>query len=142
MSYSQPLVITYKFNAVDFSAAASTRTIQPPAGYENGRVYDAGVTDTTLVFAATTTEPEIQVGDGTTANRYAAVPIPDGLGLTEGSSSAVISGANEGKGLGGTGDETINEDDLSNGKVTVTLTQAVGGGAAGTADAYVTIAWF
>jgi len=143
MSYSNPMRETYTLVAVDFSAAPSSVSIQAPAGYENARIEDAGVNNISVEFAADTTAPLIQVGDGTTADLYAAIPIPDGAVVGSGSSSRALAGANESGGLGGSGENYVVVSDLTDGQLVITYTQAVDGtAAAGTGVPYITVAWF
>lgn len=141
MSYDRNPSV-YMLPEVDFSAALSTINIQVPAGFENGRIQNAGVIGTSVAFAADTTEPAIQVGDGTDADRYANVPIPDGLAIGSASSNRSVDPDLEGAN-GAAGEARIDASDLTDNQLVVTFTQAVDAGtAAGTGIPFVEINWF
>lgn len=70
MSYSHPLRISYNFGSVAFSSGSSTRNIAVPAGKRFAKIREIHL-DATVTFNAVTTPAKIQVGNGTTANKYA-----------------------------------------------------------------------
>lgn len=80
MSYDSPLRISYNFPAASFTAPV-VRTLRGPAG-KRGRIVEVSINATTA-FVGTTTPAKLQIGDGTTVNKYAdismgtaAVPTP------------------------------------------------------------------
>lgn len=69
MSYSAPLSITYNFGSLAFGGATATRKIRVPPGMRFAKVREVHL-DASVTFAGSTSTPRIQVGNGTTANKY------------------------------------------------------------------------
>lgn len=130
MSYSNPLVVTYNFEPVDFGAGTYAGSFKAPNGYENGRIIDIGVTEITETFACDTTTAKVRLGTAADADAYAELIIADATAATD---------------TYNTQDDTdaIIDADITNTQVELTCVQAVDSGtAAGIGSPYVTVAWF
>jgi len=78
MSYSNPIVITYALGEFDFGGgSAEALAIRAPAGYENGRIIDIGVS-VSEVFLTGLTNGHVQVGTSGDADAYAKLVVPSG----------------------------------------------------------------
>lgn len=121
ITYDQPLRITYLLLAVSLSSAADLLKIAGPAGRE-GRVQSIS---TVLTTGVTTNPSDIDVGDGSTGDKYASLVVPV---------SATDSIANDPTIL--TGDDVpIPADSL-------VVISTDGAAAAGAANVVVVIDWF
>ena len=72
ITYDQPLRLTYMLLAADVSSAADLLKIAGPKGRE-GRVQSISSVVTTGITVAAT---DIDVGDGTTGDKYATLALP------------------------------------------------------------------
>lgn len=73
--------ITYKFNAVNFATTTSAK-MPIPRGANFARVLDIMLV-ASVTFTQVTAPGQVQIGDGTTANKFASIVIG---GLASGSS--------------------------------------------------------
>ena len=69
MSYSAPLSVTYNLGSIAFGASSTSRKIRVPKGMRFAKVREI-MLDASVAFAGTT-PPKIQLGNDTTANKYA-----------------------------------------------------------------------
>lgn len=72
--YDNLTPVCYQFAAVDFGAGDSTKKLKIPRGAQMARVLDILLT-ASETFTQTTTPGIVQVGDGTTADKFAAMTI-------------------------------------------------------------------
>lgn len=72
--YDNLVTFSYDFNAVAFGAGTTTAKLPIPRGAQMARVLDIFVT-ATVVFTQVTTPALVQVGDGTTANKFAQLTV-------------------------------------------------------------------
>lgn len=70
MSYSAPLSIAYNFGSLAFGGGTLTRNVSVPKGMRFAKIREIHL-DASVTFAGSTSTPRIQVGNGTTANKYA-----------------------------------------------------------------------
>lgn len=68
--YDSPFSFLYQFPAINFVSGAGASKIPVPRGAKQARVLDLQITATTT-FTQTTTPGLVQIGDGTTANKFA-----------------------------------------------------------------------
>ena len=126
---------TYKFAAVNF-ATGSTQKIVVPRTAKLARVLDIQLANCTVAFTQVTTPALVQVGDGTTANAFAALTVG---ALAVGSS---IGGADQ---TGGIFTAVYQAGNYSSGAglhdLIVTFVAPTGGTPAGTADVTILIGW-
>lgn len=133
MSYLNPLWQTFQFQSYDFGGtAAGSVVVQAPPGMTVGRLVDLGVNPVTEIFAGSTTNAKIRVGDGTDADRYAELNITNGTDVGDAfnvrnDTDAII-------------EPTILVSDLTNAEVVVSYVDATGT-PTGIAVPFITIAW-
>lgn len=130
--YDTPHRLTYSFSAVDLHTADLTRVLKNPRKGSKGKVRSILAMVTTTCAGATTT-PKIQIGDGTTANKYADVA----LGTTAAGSSVI--GRDSAGGITALGYPHVLT--AADGDLTVTFKAATGAGAAGVADVQIEVEW-
>lgn len=130
--YDTPHRLTYSFSAVDLHTADLTRVLKNPRKGSKGKVRSILAMVTTTCAGATTT-PKIQIGDGTTANKYADVA----LGTTAAGSSVI--GRDSAGGITALGSPHVLA--AADGDLTVTFKAATGAGAAGVADVQIEVEW-
>lgn len=70
--YDNLTPVSYSFAAVDFGAGDSTKKLKVPRGATMGRVLDI-LLAASETFTQTTTPGLVQVGDGTTADKFASL---------------------------------------------------------------------
>jgi len=133
MSYSNPLLQTINFPLYDFggTGAGTVRVIAPPK-MTVGRLIDVGIVATTEIFAGSTANAKIRVGDGTDADRYAELNIPN--------DTAVAASVNARSDSDAIIESTILVSDLTNGIVVLSYIDATGT-PTGQAYPFITIAW-
>lgn len=130
MSYSNPVVVTYTFEPVDFGAGTYAGSFKAPAGYENGRILDVGITEITETFACDQTTAKVRLGTSGDADAYAELVVTDGTAATDTFNTQDDSDA-------------IIEADITNTQVELTTVQSADTStAAGIASPYVVVAWF
>jgi hypothetical protein len=141
MAYEHPNRHLYMFPAKDFTGAAAVYAVRGPKG-KTGRLIDYGVQNTSVAFVdGSSTHPQVQVGNASTANAYGAVltVLP---GLNDGASVLTTAGVEE--------DETgfpvrttyITLAELpADTPIRITTVQATGGSPAGTAQPFMIIDW-
>lgn len=135
MSYSNPTVVTHNLPLVDLGdgATPATAEIIAPPGFTVGRLIDMGIA-VTETFACDATPAKVEIGDGTDADEYAAMNIPDATAAPNTFSivddtDAII-------------ESTILVSDLTSRAVVVTYTAGVDAATeAGIGSVYATIAW-
>jgi hypothetical protein len=130
MSYSNPIVITYPLGLFDFGGgAAESLAIRAPAGYENGRLIDIGVS-VSEVFLTGLTNGHVQIGTGADPDAYAKLVIPSGQADASYCNTSVDTDA-------------IIVPDVGATELEVTLTNGTDSGTvSGQGHVSVTIAWF
>lgn len=128
MSYSNPIVVTYKFASHDFGAGAGATSFKAPNGYTSGRILDVGLMDITETFTNTTTPGYVRVGTTGTAAAYAELDCGVAA-ATDTYNTQNDTGA-------------ITAADITNTQVEVTFVAPTGGTPAGIGCAYVVVAWF
>ena len=128
MSYSNPLVVTYKFASHDFGAGAGATSFKAPDGYTSGRILDVGLMDITETFTNTTTPAYVRLGTTGDADAYAQLDCGTAAATdcynTQDDTDAIIAA------------------DITNTQVEVAFVAPTGGTPAGIASAYVVVAWF
>lgn len=128
MSYSNPIVVTYKFASHDFGAGAGASSFKAPAGYTSGRILDVGLMDITETFTNTTTPGYVRVGTTSDADAYCqlncGVAAATDTYNTQNDTDAII------------------DADVTNTQVEVAFIAPTGGTPAGIASAFVVVAWF
>lgn len=72
--YDNLTPVSYNFAAVNFGAGDSTHKLKVPRGATLGRVLDI-LLAASVTFTQTTTPALVQVGDGTTADAFAAMTV-------------------------------------------------------------------
>lgn len=140
MSYNLiPKHETYSWTGLAFGGGTLTRVIPGMKGFY-GRVTKV-VAVATVSFVGTTTPAKVQVGDGTTAGKYADMSVgAAGAGTAAGSYAQAQTNA---QGLKAAPDSATPHQLIQpNADTTVTFLAATGGSPAGTADVFVTIEWF
>lgn len=124
--YDHPLLITYAFNAVDFSANPDF-AIKAPDGKAKGQILEVGVAVTTT-FTSTTSPGYVRVG--TTADADAYVELDMGTAAatdyrnTQDDTDAIIDG-------------TVGSTQLE-----VACVSPVGGAPAGVGNVHITVGWY
>lgn len=131
--YDNPISLNYKFAAVNF-ATGSTAKIPVPYKAQGARVGDIAVV-ASVTFTQVTTPGLVQVGDGTTADKFASLNIG---GTTSGNSIAGgdVGGVYKAYYLAANYNSGAGLHDLI-----VTFVAPTGGTPAGTGDVYVSMLW-
>ena len=128
MSYSTPTTVTYTFSAHDFGAGAGATAIKAPAGFENGRIIDVGVTDITETFTAVTTPAYVTLGTVANSLQYAV------LNLNTAAATDAFNTQDD--------PDAITDADVTNEQIEVSYIAPTGGTPAGIGTPYVVIDWF
>jgi hypothetical protein len=137
MSYEEPIRTSHFWNGIDFSGGDATRQIRGPKG-KKGKVVLVTANPTTS-FVGTTSPGKVQVGDGTTANKYADLFLgAAGAGTAAGSVAVANDYASGLTGLVAGAFLTRAADS----NIVVTFKSPVDGGVAGVADVLVEVEWF
>lgn len=131
--YDNPLVRDYWFTGQAFNGADIVKRLKNPRKGSKGKVRSVEAVVTTTCAGATTT-PKVQIGDGTTANKYADVA----LGTTAAGSSVMARDYAGGIKALADGAYVLTDSD---GDLVVTLKAATGAGAAGVADIGIVVEW-
>jgi len=77
LTYDNPARISYNEVSIDFGAGTTTFPIRVPRGVTRGRIEEILIHDITEDFTDDTTEGGVQIGDGTDADKYCDMRIPD-----------------------------------------------------------------
>lgn len=70
MSYSDPLSVTYNLGSIAFGGSSTSRKIRVPKGMRFAKIREI-MLDASVTFAGSTSTPRVQVGNDTTAAKYA-----------------------------------------------------------------------
>lgn len=125
--------VTYSYAAVNFASGNATHKVTVPRGVQLARVLDIMV-EATVTFTQTTTPGLVQVGDGTTANKFAQLSLgATASGSTIGSGDQAIWQANYLKANYNSG---AGLHDL-----TITFVAPTGGTPAGTGNVFICIGY-
>lgn len=131
--YDNLRTVTYSYAAVNFASGNATHKVAVPRGCQMARVLDIMI-EATVTFTQTTTPGLVQVGDGTTAAKFAQLSAGGtASGSTVGSGDQAIWISNYLKGNYNSG---AGLHDL-----TITFVAPTGGTPAGTGNVFITIGY-
>ena len=136
--YDNPMRLTYCLPSRDFTGAAGVVAIARPAGCRFARIRDIQLS-ATVAWVGVTTKGEVQIGDGTDADKFATLA-PETL------AAGSAYGFKDGDGVAADYPRIDMDVDGNAGaamtQLILTYTQATGSGAAGTAIPTVVIDWW
>ena len=136
--YDRPNRVSYNFAAINF-ATTTTRVFRTPKN-KTGRVAYAAIMCTTT-FVGTSTPGKLQLGDGSTANKY--IDLPAGTAGTPLTASHSAAASDKASGL--VANDPANLPFLylaADTEYTVTFAAGTGGSVAGVADCVIEISYF
>lgn len=133
MSYETGQFTVHTFAAASFSTPV-VRTIRGPKG-RRGRIEDVHINVTTA-FVGTSTPGKLQIGDGTTVNKFAEMLMGAASAGTVKDDTVMMSD------LASYNKQSDSVYLLADGSVVITPVAPTGGSPAGAADVVVTIRWF
>ena len=133
--YDQMIVETLRYPGVNFGGGTTTQKLPVPRGAQFARVLDLQVI-ASATFTQVTTPAEVQIGDGTTANKFSQLTVG---GLVAGSS---ITGNDQ---TGGTWISNYIAGNYNSGAglhdLVATFVAPTGGTPAGTGDVIIILGW-
>ena len=133
MAYDNLKTLTYGYAGVNFASGNATHKVAVPRAAQYARVLDIMV-EATVTFTQTTTPGLVQVGDGTTANKFGQLSLGGtAAGSTIGSGDSPVRTADYLKGNYNSG---AGLHDL-----TITFVAPTGGTPAGTGNVFITIGY-
>lgn len=133
-SYDQLSPVQYNFVAKNY-AAGSSALLKVPVGAQMGRVLDI-LLNCTVTFTQVTTPAAVQVGDGTTPDKFASITIGALASGTTMGGSDVTNGVFKAVYLAGNYNSGAGLHDL-----TATFVAPTGGTPAGTADTTIIVGY-